>query len=123
MDSNSKIQLQSKGLKRALLLLAPVWLCVVIEVIGAWRFSKDPYSLKYAIDLGRLRDPLVTGSFFLSVLSPVLVLAAFAFLDRHTLPKSKYATTLLVLIITLLLGMSSCMWSCSGHPTWTSGYK
>jgi len=59
----------------------------------------------------------------MSVLSPMFVLASFASLKRHALAKHSYWTMLLVLIVTLFLGMSGCMWSCSGHPTWLSGYK
>jgi hypothetical protein len=40
-----------RSLKKVIWLVIPVWIAFGVEALGGWRFSKDDYSLSYAIDL------------------------------------------------------------------------
>jgi hypothetical protein len=50
-----------------------------VEIVGGWRFGKDPYRETFAIPLGPLQ-PLVYLVLVFTVLSPLLVTGAFAML-------------------------------------------
>lgn len=50
----------------------PTFVTLAIEILGGWRFGKDMYSGKYAIDLGPLYDPLVWFVVAAVTLAPIL---------------------------------------------------
>lgn len=111
--------------RRIIWLTIPPLLTVAVELLGGWRYGKD-YSGKYAIHLGFLY-PLIYLMFALSIVGPLWVYKAFQTVFSHwntlRVQKGWLSALLLLLTITLLLSMFSCAWSCSGHPTWTSGYN
>jgi hypothetical protein len=112
--------------QKILWLVAPIWIALLIELIGGWRFGMDPYSDKYAIPLGPFY-PLTSLALGAAIASPLLILAGFLILlsKRKALLPRMFSIQGLVLLLTisLLAGMFSCAWSCSGHPTWIEGYK
>jgi hypothetical protein len=103
----------------------PVLAVLATEIIGGWRFGKDPYYLEYAIDLHGFYWPVILAVAGATVASPLLVFNAFRAVrsDRPRYSGSLYRGVLLLLTISLLVSMVSCLWTCGGHPTWTSGYK
>ena len=103
----------------------PVWVVLAIEGVGGWRFGKDMYSSRYAIDLHGFYWPLIYLVCGGVIFGPILVLIGFLG-SRSGRPKSDkrfYRGALLFLVVSLLISMFSCVWTCGGHPTWTSGYK
>jgi ABC-type sugar transport system permease subunit len=97
------------------------------QVLGGWRFSKDNYSGTYAIGLGVFWNPVIWSTIAAVIVSPALVLTGLiiAVRNRAKDPRGKrlFAAVLLFLIVALVVSMGSCVWSCGGHPTWSSGYK
>ena len=127
MDSQSTKRNAVHGIHRTIFwLIAPIWIALLIELIGGWRFGMDTYSEKYAIPLGPFY-PLTSLVLGAAIASPLLILAGFLTLlsKRKALLPRMFSTQGLVLLLTisLLAGMFSCAWSCSGHPTWIEGYK
>jgi hypothetical protein len=53
-------------------LISPTWATLALELLGGWRYGKDPYSEKYAIHLGPLL-PLKWLVLAAVVVSPVLI--------------------------------------------------
>jgi hypothetical protein len=75
------------------------------------------------------RNPVPTTETGLGavVVSPLLIVTGFVtvFSKWNTLREQKgwLSALLLLLAMSLLLCMFSCVWSCGGHPTWAGGYK
>jgi|SRR5436309_8894692 len=114
-----------RNLRRVIWLIIPTWLAFVVEAVGGWRFSMDTYSSRYAISLGGLYDLVIMLTMGAVVASPVLVVIGL-FAIRQNQPRNRgrmFSVLRLLLVISLMLSMFSCVWSCGGHPTWTSGYK
>jgi hypothetical protein len=118
---------ERRNLKRAVWLAIPTWIAFAIEALGGWRYSKDSYSGKYAIHSGAFRDPLIGLTLMLVIVSPLLVFAGLRMTVRshakQAEPDRLFQAVLLFLIISLLVCSGSCVWSCGGHPTWSSGYE
>lgn len=106
-------------------LVVPVWVVLAVEMIGVWRFGKDMYSGLYAIDVRRHYWTVVSVTLGAVIVSPLLVLSAFLVVHRNRARYEKrlYSAVLLLLTFSLLVSMFSCVWSCGGHPTWTSGFR
>jgi hypothetical protein len=116
---------RARRLVRLIWLVLPVWAALAIELIGGWRFSKDSYSLQYAIDLRGHYWTLISATLGMVIISPLLVVAAIvvAHRNRGVPAKNLVRAVFLLLAFSLLVSMFSCVWSCGGHPTWTSGYR
>lgn len=112
--------------RRIIWLTIPTLLTLAVELVGGWRYGKDPYSERYAIHLGPLR-PLMLLMLAAVVVCPLLIVAGFAILfskwNTLRVKKGWLSTLLLLLMLSLLLSMFSCAWSCTGHPTWMDGYR
>jgi hypothetical protein len=50
---------------------------LAIELLGGWRFGKDMYSEKYAINLGPLYRPLMLFVVAVVTLAPILIAQGF----------------------------------------------
>ncbi len=112
--------------RRIIWLNIPTLLTLAFELVGGWRYGKDPYSGRYAIHLGPFH-PLIWLTLAAVVVCPLLIVGGFAtaFSKWNTLRANKgwLSALLLLLMLSLLLCMFSCAWSCGGHPTWMDGYK
>lgn len=110
----------TKSFLRATWVAALPLVALAIELFGGWRYSDG-------ISIGRLYWPLVSFTIGAVMLSPVLVAygLAVALRERKRLGTRRglYQMTILVLIMTLMVSMFSCFWTCGGHPTWTNGYS
>jgi hypothetical protein len=130
MDSREKTSDESaaasRSLRKVILLVAPIWIVLLVEIVGQWRFSKDTYSEQYAIHLGPLYR-LTAVMIGVVIASPLLVIAGFSTLfslrKETAISRKLFRIFLLVLTISALVTMFSCMWTCGGHPTWIEGYK
>lgn len=118
---------QRRDFKKAIWFARRAWVAVGTESFGAWRYYKDSYSGTYATDLGALRDPLIFFAIALVIASPALAFAGLTMVVRN---RAKYlgierlfSAVLLFLVVSVLVSMGSCMWTCGGHPTWSLGYK
>ncbi len=111
------------GYRRILWLVLPAWLALGVEALGGWRFSKDMYSGRYAIPLGTLRDPVIWATLGAVLVSPILVVTGLVVAVRDRARRRGFPILLFLLTLSLVVSMFSCVWSCGGHPTWTSGYK
>jgi hypothetical protein len=125
MSPRSKPESYPRALRHVILGVLPVLAVLATEVIGGWRFGKDPYYSQYAINLHGLYRPIILVVVGAAVVSPLLVLNAFRVVrsDRPRYNRSLYRGVFLLLTISLLISMVSCFWTCGGHPTWTNGYK
>jgi len=102
-------------------LTIPAWLMLGIEVVGEWQFEKDRCSGQYALNLGAWYNSLAIVAFALLAMAPFLIAFGWStFLkgNRTRMPRPLVLFFALSFIVSLL----SCLWTCSGHPTWTSGY-
>ena len=102
------------------LLVIPTWVALTVELVGGWH-----YPLERRIHVGHLRDPLIWATVFVVVLSPLLLCIGVVIARRLTFASERKIARralLTFLAISLLLSMASCVWSCGGHPTWTTGY-
>ena len=105
-------------------LTVPAWLMLGIEVVGEWRFEKNQYSGQYALNLGAWYNSLAMIAFALLGMAPFLIAFGWSkflkgeFSNRMRMPRPLVLFFALSFIVSLL----SCLWTCSGHPTWTSGY-
>jgi hypothetical protein len=116
-----------RHLRKIIWLAIPTWLCLAVELVGEWRFEKDTYAEKYAIYVGPFWYPFTWGVVALAIVSPLLIGWGFAVIFSKwrtiRLQKGWLPSLLLLLAFSLLAGMFSCAWSCSGHPTWMGGYR
>jgi hypothetical protein len=116
-----------RNLRKVMLLIIPTWLAIAAEAVGGWRFNMDTYSGRYAISLGGLRDPLILLTLGAVIVSPALVvIGLFVMPQNHTQcggTKRLFSAVRLLLTISLVVSMFSCVWSCGGHPTWSSGFR
>ena len=75
---------------------------------------------------GRFRDAIVMGTATLAAISPLLWAAAalvgFSGTRDPLLPRRWKRAIWLLLMLTFLFTMYSCVMSCGGHPTWIKGY-
>jgi hypothetical protein len=125
MWPENKPDSRPRALGTVVLGVVPSFLVLATEIIGGWRFYKDPYESQYAINLYGFRWPIFLAVAGATVVSPVLVYNAFRAVrsDRPRYNKSLYSAVLLLLTISMLISAFSCVWTCGGHPTWTNGYK
>jgi hypothetical protein len=98
---------------------------VIIELVGEWRFEKGQSTARYALDLGAWYSSLAAITFALLAMAPLLIAFGWSkffgkseFGNRPPLPRSM----VLFFALSLLVSLLSCLWTCSGHPTWTGGY-
>jgi len=108
-------------------LVLPTWIALSLELLGGWRFGMDTYSGKYAVRVGPFYSALVGFVLAIVVVSPLLIVEGFRTVLSHRAilqaRKWLFPKLTLVLAVSLLASMASCIWSCGGHPTWTNGYK
>jgi hypothetical protein len=110
-----------RNIQRVVGLVLPVWLVLAVELVGGWHYGKHPINL-----YGHYWRMVMTV-LSVVIISPFLAITGLvlarrnrtAYRDRRRL----YNAVLLFLSLSLLVSMFSCVWSCGGHPTWTSGYR
>jgi hypothetical protein len=112
--------------RRIIWLVTPAWIALFIELLGGWRFSKDSYSEYYAIGLGPFY-PLTSLIIGVVLASPLLIVAGFESLlskrNNVTANRRWLRGLLALLVVSPIVSMFSCAWTCGGHPTWINGYK
>ena len=121
METSEREETADGPKRRIVWLVVPTWIAFVVEILGQWR-SEDN-----AFNLGSFRYPLVYWVLSLVVISPWFVAYAFIVLRSNKsalrIQAGLFPKMFLLLIISLMLSMYSCVWNFDGHPTWTSGYK
>lgn len=110
-----------RNIQRVLWLVLPVWLVLAVELVGGGRYSKHP------INLYGHYWPMVMAVLVAVIISPFLAVTGLVIARRNRAEyrerRRLYNAVLLFLSVSLLVSMFSCVWSCGGHPTWTSGYN
>ena len=122
--------MSSKGARQAagwgtVWLTVPAWLMVVIELVGEWRFEKGQSTARYALNLGAWYNSFAVITFALLAMAPFLICFGWSkFSGKNELSNGTLLPRPMVLFFTLsfLVSLLSCLWTCSGHPTWISGY-
>lgn len=104
-------------------LTLPAWLIVVIEIIGEWRFEKGYSTTQYALNLGALYNSFAVFAFALLAMAPFLIAFGWRkFLGKNSIYNRTLKPLVLFFAMSFLVSLLSCLWTCSGHPTWISGY-
>lgn len=106
-------------------LTAPAWFVAAIEILGEWRFEKGQGTARYSINLGAWYNPLATIAFALLAMAPFLIAFGGSRLGTKNELHERIRTPKLLILffaLSLLVSLLSCLWTCSGHPTWTNGY-
>jgi hypothetical protein len=106
-------------------LAVPAWLMLAVEFVGEWRFEKGQNTTRDAFNFGSWYNALAVIAFTLLAVSPFLIAFGLSrlfeksdFQVRKPVPRR----LLLLLGLSLLVSLFSCLWTCGGHPTWTGGY-
>jgi hypothetical protein len=98
---------------------------LAVELVGEWRFEKGQSTTRDAFNLGSWYNALTVIAFALLAVSPFLIAFGLSKLfekNEFQVRKLVPRRLLLFLGLSLLVSLFSCLWTCSGHPTWTSGY-
>lgn len=104
-------------------LTLPGWLILAIELVGEWRFKKGDSSTQYALNLGAWYNSLAVIAFALLAMAPFLIAFGWSkFFGKSTIHNRTLKPLIIFFAMSFLVSLLSCLWTCSGHPTWISGY-
>jgi hypothetical protein len=104
-------------------LTLPAWLILAIELVGEWRFEKGDSSTQYALNLGAWNNSLAVIAFALLAMAPVLIAFGWSkFFGKSAIHNRTLKPLIIFFAMSSLVSLLSCLWTCSGHPTWISGY-
>jgi hypothetical protein len=104
-------------------LTLPAWLILAIELVGEWRFEKGDSSTQYALNLGAWYNSLAVIAFALLAMAPFLIAFGWSkFFGKSAIHNRTLKPLIIFFAMSFLVSLLSCLWTCSGHPTWISGY-
>jgi len=104
-------------------LTLPAWLILAIELVGEWRFEKGEGSTQYALNLGARYNSLAVIAFALLAMAPFLIAFGWStFFGKNAIHNRTFKPLIIFFAMSFLVSLLSCLWTCSGHPTWISGY-
>lgn len=104
-------------------LTLPAWLIVAIELVGEWRLEKGHSTTQCALNLGAWYNSLAVLAFALLAMAPFLIAFGWSkFFGKSAIHNRMFRPLILFFAVSFLASLLSCLWTCSGHPTWISGY-